>query len=93
MSSFIAAYSQRLTYLDGPSQAFIFPEFQSVANQRYRTSIKFASTNDGASHQKLIEDGVDYFVVDLTKTDLRSWEPRGTIRYQDDSFAVIELRD
>jgi len=93
MSSQVAAFSQRQTYLDGPGQGFIFPDMIAIANQRYRDSILFATNNDPNSHARMIHDGVDYFVVDLGQTPLRDWEPRGTIRYQDEHYAVVELNN
>ena len=93
MSSWVAAFSQRQTYLDGPWQGFIFPDMLDTANQRYRDSILFATNNDPNSHARMIRDGVDFFVVDLGQTTLRDWEPRATIRYQDDHYAVVELNE
>jgi hypothetical protein len=93
MSNLVTAFSQRKAYIDGPYQAFIGPELMENASERYRDSILFATNNDPNSHERMIRDGVDYFVVDLGQTTLRDWEPRGTIRYQDDHYAVVELNN
>jgi hypothetical protein len=93
MAPWIAAFGQRRMYIEGPWQAFITDESLTTANQRYRDSILFATNNDPNSHRRMIRDGVDYFVVDLGQTTLRDWEPRATIRYQDDHYAVVELNN
>ena len=93
MSALVSSFGQRRSYLDGPYQALIKPELFNLASQRYRDSILFATTNDPNSHGRMIRDGVDYFVVDLGQTTLRDWEPRATIRYQDDHYAVVELNN
>lgn len=93
MSALVTAFGQRRSYIDGPWQAFITDKSLGVANQRYRDSILFATNNDPNSFSRLIRDGVEYFVVDLGQTSLRDWEPRGTIRYKDDHYAVLELNN
>ena len=93
MSALVTAFGQRRSYMDGPSQAFIGAELMENASERYRDSILFATNNDPNSHERMIRDGVDYFVVDLGQTTLRDWEPRATIRYQDDHYAVVELNN
>jgi hypothetical protein len=90
----ISANSQRSAYLEVPAwSTFSKTDLGDVVNQRYRDSILFATNNDPNSHERMIRDGVDYFVVDLGQTTLRDWEPRGTIRYQDDHYAVVELNN
>jgi hypothetical protein len=93
MSNLVTAIGRRKAYIDGPYQAFIGAELMEAASQRYRDSILFATNNDPNSHARMIRDGVDYFVVDLGQTSLRDWEPRGTIRYEDDHYAVVELNN
>ena len=93
MSALVTSFGQRRSFLDGPSQAFIGGDSINLASQRYRDSILFATTNDPNSYARMIRDGVDYFVVDLGQTTLRDWEPRGTIRFQDDHYAVVELNN
>jgi hypothetical protein len=39
----------------------------------------------------LNEKNVKWFVVDLTNTPLRDWEPWATTRFMNDKVAILEL--
>jgi hypothetical protein len=90
-SSWVAALTHRRAYLDRPLNAlakeFDLPE----ANFRYRNSVLFATEALPSAMDDFERVGVDYFVVDLSQTELRSWEPYGTIVYRDENYLVLKL--
>ena len=91
MASWLTSFSHRRTYIDGPWQAFIWPELGDVANLRYRNSVLFATEALPSAMEDFERVGVDYFVVDLSQTELRSWEPYATVVYRDDYYFVLRL--
>jgi hypothetical protein len=91
MASWLTSFSHRRSYIDGPWQAFIWPELGDVANLRYRNSVLFAAEALPSAMEDFERVGVDYFVVDLSQTELRSWEPYATVVYRDDFYLVLQL--
>lgn len=91
MASWVTSFSHRRSYIDGPWQAFIWPDLGDVANLRYRNSVLFATEALPSAMEDFERVGVDYFVVDLSQTELRSWEPYATVVYRDDYYFVLRL--
>jgi hypothetical protein len=59
--------------------------------RRQTATFGFVSAPTQGHLKQMLDDGVDWFVVDRSTTDLISWAPFATIRYENDSFFVLEL--
>lgn len=90
-SSWVSAFSHRRAYLDRPLNALIRDADLAEANLRYRNSVLFAAEALPSAMEDFERVGVGYFVVDLSQTELRSWEPYATVVYRDDFYLVLQL--
>jgi hypothetical protein len=59
---------------------------------RIRYSLDFPRTMSSTSHDALVAKNVRWFIVDLERTKLRSWEPYATTRFINEKIAILELK-
>lgn len=84
----LAMWSEREFLVLGPRLIFDSPTIQPSIS----ASEDFAATASPESAQYLSERGVDWFVVDLDTTSLRSWEPFADVAVMTWRFWVLRLR-
>ena len=65
--------------------------FTPEIDGRQTATLGFAADPTAAQAKQMLDDGVDWFVVDRSTTDRTSWEPFATVRYSNDTFFVLEL--
>jgi hypothetical protein len=88
-NSLLLAYVHRRAWL----QATYYHSLvvSTEVNRRQTATLGFVSAPTQGHLKQMLDDGVDWFVVDRSTTDLISWAPFATIRYENDSFFVLEL--
>jgi hypothetical protein len=59
---------------------------------RMRYSLDFPKTVSSISHDALVAKNVRWFIVDLERTKLRTWEPYATTRFINEKIAILELK-
>ena len=88
-SSLLTSYMHRRTWLQ--TTFLHYTGFTPEMDSRQTATLGFASDPTAAQAQQMLDDGVDWFVVDRSTTDRTSWEPFATVRYSNDTFFVLEL--
>ena len=88
-NSLLLAYVHRRAWLQAPAYHNLF--VSTEVSRRQNTTLGFAKAPTSSHLRQMLDDSVDWFVVDRSTTDLVSWEPFATIRYKNDSFFVLEL--
>ncbi|NCZ87847.1 MAG: hypothetical protein EBY92_01410 [Actinobacteria bacterium] len=85
----VSAYSQRRTFVDGPSYlAFPRPDWLSA---RVEVSSEFGTTPTQSSYQSLVDAGVDYFVIPTPFSSPRAWKPFAEIVFSGKDCQVLKL--
>jgi hypothetical protein len=51
----------------------------------------FADQNDSLSYNDLVQLGVDYFVIDRSRTEKSTWSPHATIVFQNESYLILKF--
>lgn len=87
--SLLAAYVKRKVWLQ--ATRFHYSGMTPEIERRQTATLGFVSDPTQGHLKQMLDDGVGWFVVDRSTTDLVSWEPFATIRYKSDSFFVLEL--
>lgn len=59
---------------------------------RMRYSLDFPKTASSISYDALVAKNVRWFIVDLERTELRTWEPKATTRFINEKIAILELK-
>jgi hypothetical protein len=85
-------------------RSFLSPSYpdQTVNNQsseelailisaRRFISVYFPTQPNGLMLRDLKQAGVEWFIIDLERTELRDWEPWATTRFINDKVAILEL--
>lgn len=88
-NTLLAAHVRRRVWLQATN--WHYTGFTPEIERRQNTTLGFVSAPTTTYLTQMLDDGVDWFVVDRSTTDLISWEPFATIRYENDSFFVLEL--
>jgi hypothetical protein len=88
-SALLVAYMHRRTWLQ--TTALHYTGFTPEIDGRQTVTLGFAADPTLAHAQQMIDDGVDWFVVDRSTTDRTSWEPFATTEYTNDSFFALRL--
>ncbi len=85
----LVAYTDRIFWLQATANHYtgMTPEIES----RQTATIGFASDPTAAQAQQMLDDGVDWFVVDRSTTNRTTWEPYAKIEYSNDSFFALRL--
>lgn len=89
-NSILLAYVHRRAWLQATSYHSLF--VSTEVSRRQNTAVEFATAPSSAHLRQMLHDSVDWFIVDRSTTDLISWEPFATIRYENNSFFVLELK-
>ena len=87
--SLLLAYVHRRAWLQ--ATAYHSLVVSTEVDRRQTATLGFATAPTSAHLAQMLDDSVDWFVVDRSTTDIISWEPFATIRYENDSFFVLEL--
>ena len=100
-SLIISGASHRRAYIEGTYGAefqFDYPRDVNVQTpklkeqlKRLDTSFNFPITPSLELLRNLKNENVKWFVVDLTNTTLRDWEPWATTRFMNEKVAILEL--
>ena len=85
----LVAYVKRKVWLQATK--FHYSGMTPEIERRQTATLGFVSAPTQGHLKQMLDDGVGWFVVDRSTTDLISWEPFATIRYKNDSFSVLEL--
>ena len=88
-NALLVAYMHRRTWLQ--ATATHYTGFTPEIDGRQTATLGFAADPTAAQAKQMLDDGVDWFVVDRSTTDRTSWEPFATVRYSNDTFFVLEL--
>lgn len=89
-NSILLAYVHRRAWLQATAYHSLF--VSTEISRRQNTTLGFAAAPSSAHLRQMLHDSVDWFIVDRSTTDLISWEPFATIRYENNSFFVLELK-
>ena len=65
--------------------------FAEIIRSRIETSMDFPNYPSRDLLANMQKENVKWFVVDLTNTTLRSWEPWATTRFMNEKVAILEL--
>jgi hypothetical protein len=85
----LVAYTNRIFWLQATANHYT--GFTPEMDSRQTVTLGFAADPTSAHAQRMLDDGVDWFVVDRSKTDRTSWEPFATTEYTNDSFFALRL--
>jgi hypothetical protein len=88
-NALLVAYMHRRTWLQ--TTALHYTGFTPEIDGRQTVTLGFAADPTLAHAQQMLDDGVDWFVVDRSTTDRTSWEPFATTEYTNDSFFALRL--
>ena len=83
----LAAHSQRTFLVLGP----IFPGETAASIAAVELSREFAISPTVSNRDQLLGLGVDYFVIDLASTPVRSWGDLASVKFQTISFWILQL--
>ncbi len=89
-NALFVAYVHRQSWLQSTAYQGIFLSTQ--VSKRQTATLGFAANPTPAHLKQMLDDSVDWFVVDRSVTDHTSWENFATIRYKNDSFFVLQLK-
>jgi hypothetical protein len=88
-NALLVAYMHRRTWLQ--TTALHYTGFTPEIDSRQTVTLGFAADPTSAHAQQMLDDGVDWFVVDRSTTNRTTWEPYATIEYTNDSFFALRL--
>jgi len=88
-SGLLVAYMHRRTWLQ--ATALHYTGFTPEIESRQDITLGFAATPNVTQLQKMVNDGVGWFVVDRSTTVRTSWEPFASVEYANDSFFALRL--
>jgi len=88
-NALLVAYMHRRTWLQATS--IHYTGFTQEIDSRQTATLGFAADPTSANSQQMLDDGVDWFVVDRSTTNRTSWDPYATIEYTNDSFFALRL--
>jgi len=60
-------------------------------NKYLYLSDTFATQNYSMSYEELVRLGVDYFVIDRSRTKLTTWSPNASIVFENESYLILML--
>jgi hypothetical protein len=86
----LVAYMHRRTWLQ--TTALHYTGFTPEIESRQEITLGFATNPNPKQLEKMLNDGVDWFVVDRSTTNRTNWEPYATIEYTNDSFFALKLK-
>jgi hypothetical protein len=88
-NALLVAYMHRRTWLQATS--IHYTGFTPEIDSRQTVTLGFASDPTSDQAQQMLDDGVDWFVIDRSTTNQTTWEPHATIEYTNDSFFALRL--
>jgi hypothetical protein len=88
-NALLVAYMNRRTWLQ--STALHYTGFTTEIDSRQTVTLGFAADPTPAYAQQMLDDGVNWFVVDRSTSNRTTWEPYATIKYTNDSFFALRL--
>jgi hypothetical protein len=88
-NALLVAYMHRRTWLQ--TTALHYTGFTPEIDSRQTVTLDFAADPTSAHAQQMLDDGVDWFVVDRSTSNRTTWEPLATIEYTNDSFFALRL--
>ncbi len=88
-NALLVAYMHRRTWLQ--TTALHYTGFTPEIDSRQTVTLGFAANPTVAHAHQMLDDGVDWFVVDRSTTNRTTWEPYATIEYTNDSFFALRL--
>ena len=88
-NALLTAELHRRTWLQ--TTFFHYTGFTPEIDSRQAATLGFAADPTSAQLQQMLDDGVDWFVIDRSTTGRTSWEPFATMRFKNESFFVLEL--
>ena len=89
-NALFVAHVHRRAWLQATAYQGIF--LSSEVNKRQTATLGFAANPTPLHLKQMLNDGVDWFVVDRSTTDHISWESFATMRYRNESFFVLQLK-
>lgn len=89
----LAAATRRQFLIQGYAWLWTYGDPPGWLERRVELSVGFANSPSEEERQRLLDEGVDWFVVDLRRTDNRRWLPTTPIVYDDGEFLVLRLTD
>lgn len=89
-NALFVAHVHRRAWLQATAYQGIF--LSSQVSKRQTATLGFAANPTPVHLKQMLDDGVDWFVVDRSTTDHTSWESFATMRYKNDSFFVLQLK-
>ena len=100
-SLIVSGASHRRAYIEGTYGTELQYDYSRDVNlqtprlkeqlKRLDTSFNFPITPSSDLLRNLRKENVKWFVVDLTNTTLRDWEPWATTRFMNEKVAILEL--
>jgi hypothetical protein len=88
-NALLVAYMHRRTWLQATS--IHYTGFTPEIDSRQTVTLGFTADPTPAYAQQMLDDGVDWFVVDRSTSNRTTWEPYATIEYTNDSFFALRL--
>jgi len=83
------AVAERRAYIDGP--LYVQNPRSTWLSERVELTKRFAAAPASKDLEALISVGVDYFVIDKAWPHTMNWEGFGSVRFNNEACAVIEL--
>ena len=87
----LALVTERRFLIQGYAWLWTYGEPPAWLEERVELSVGFANSPTEDEHRRLVEAGVDWFVVDLRLTETREWLPTTPVVYDDGKFVVLRL--
>ena len=87
----LSIYAERRFYIEGARFLLVNGMPKEQVRERMNLVLAFANSPDSKSLDALRDKGIDYFVVDKSSTSVRDWKDFGNIRYENETFIVLEL--
>jgi hypothetical protein len=88
----LPAVTDRRFYIQGPGFILGCSQPSEWITERIDLSESFARMPDDENCSKLVDAGVEFFVVDRRTTDRESWDGFATEKLSNQSFRVLELK-
>ena len=88
-NALLVAYMHRRTWLQATS--IHYTGFTPEIDSRQTVTLEFVANPTSAHAQQMLDDGVDWFVVDRSTANRITWEPYATIEYTNDLFFALRL--
>jgi len=90
-SALLVSYIHRRTWLQ--TTALHYTGFTPKIAERQSISLGFSSSPDTLHLQRMLKDGVEWFVVDRSTTGRESWLPLAEIEFSNEQYFVLKLHE